>query len=94
MLLPIIMTSPLYYDAPMSLDQAIEQVNPAIILVDRFIDDLMTRAAHPADPNHRLYVGFEAFQSRRHATLTCVMNDRTYGTMRVYRLPSEAARVN
>ena len=47
----------------------------------------MTKAAAPDDPNHRLYVGFEAFKARRRATLTCVIRDRTYGTMQIYTLP-------
>ena len=59
-----------YSEEPISFDQALEQVNPAVILVDRHIDELMTKAAAPDDPNHRLYVGFEAFKARRRATLT------------------------
>jgi hypothetical protein len=55
--------------------------------VDRHIDELMTEAANAESPNRRLNVGFEAFKARRHATLTCVIRDRTYGTMQVYLLP-------
>jgi hypothetical protein len=86
-LLPIDLASPLYYHESMSLDQALERVNPAVILVDRYIDDLMTKAMDPQDPNHRLYVGFEAFKARRHAKLSCVIRDHTYGTMQIYWVP-------
>ena len=72
----------------MDLDAALARVNPDVILVDRYIDDLMTNAASPADPNHALYVGFESFKARRRTTLTCVVKDRTYGTMQVHIVPS------
>jgi 4-amino-4-deoxy-L-arabinose transferase-like glycosyltransferase len=86
-LLPIDQSSPLYYHEPMSFDQALDRVNPTVILVDRYIDDLMTTAMDVQDPNHRLYIGFEAFKARRRATLSCVIRDRTYGTMQIYRVP-------
>jgi hypothetical protein len=86
-LLPIDLAHPQYSQESISFDQALERVNPAVILVDRHIDELMTKATAPDDPNHRLYVGFEAFKARRRATLTCVIRDRTYGTMQVYAVP-------
>jgi 4-amino-4-deoxy-L-arabinose transferase-like glycosyltransferase len=86
-LLPIDLASPLYYHDPISLDQALERVDPTVILVDRYIDDLMMTAMNVQDPNHRLYIGFEAFKARRHAKLSCVIKDRTYGTMQIYRVP-------
>jgi 4-amino-4-deoxy-L-arabinose transferase-like glycosyltransferase len=88
-LLPIYFAQPRTYHEPMDLDAALERVNPDVILVDRYIDDLMTKAASPTDPNHALYVGFEHFKARRRTTLTCVVRDRTYGTMQVHMVPSE-----
>jgi len=90
-LLPIDLANPLYYHEPMSLDQALERVNPTVVLVDRYIDDLMTKAADSGDPNHQLYVGFEAFKARRYVKLTCVIRDHTYGTMQVYWVPKTPA---
>ena len=86
-MLPIDLAYPGYYDEPMSLDEALARVNPDVILVDRHIDDLMREGADPRSPNHRLYVGFEAFKAQRGATLTCVIKDRTYGSMQVIVLP-------
>jgi hypothetical protein len=86
-LLPIDLASPLYYHDPISLDQALERVNPTVILVDRYIDDLMMKAMDVQDPNHRLYIGFEAFKAGRHVKLSCVIRDHTYGTMRIYWVP-------
>ena len=91
-LLPIDMATPLYYHEPMSLDEAIEGVNPTIILVDRHIDDVMKKAADLDDPNHRLHVGFERFKARRHAKLTCVIRDHTYGAMQIYSVPPASTR--
>ena len=75
----------------MELDAALARVNPDVILVDRYIDELMTKAASPADPNHALYVGFERFKAHRRPTLACVVKDRTYGTMQVYLVPSQVS---
>jgi hypothetical protein len=86
-LLPIDLASPLYYHEPMSLDQALERVNPTVILVDRYIEDLMMKAMGLQDPNHRLYIGFEAFKARRHVKLSCIISDHTYGRMQIYSVP-------
>ncbi|HMF96293.1 MAG TPA: glycosyltransferase family 39 protein [Vicinamibacterales bacterium] len=90
-LLPIYATNPLYSGDPISLDEALDRLNPGVILVDRHIDDLMTEAARPDSPNHQLHVGFEAFKKRRHPQLTCVIKDHTYGPMQIYLL-SDAHR--
>ena len=55
-------------------------------------DELMTEAVNAENPNYRLHVGFEAFKARRHAKVTCVIRDRTYGTMQVYLLPDASSR--
>jgi 4-amino-4-deoxy-L-arabinose transferase-like glycosyltransferase len=86
-LLPIDLANPLYYHEPMSLDEALERVNPTVILVDRYIDDLMKQAMDPGNVNHRLSIGFEVFKARRSAKLTCVIRDHTYGAMQVYLVP-------
>ena len=88
-LLPIAFAQPRSYHEGMDFDAALERVNPDVILVDRYIDDLMTKAAAPGDPNHALYVGFESFKARRRTTLACVVRDRTYGTMQVYMVPAQ-----
>ena len=86
--LPIDLSYPGYYHEPMSLDQALERVNPGVILVDRYIDDLMKKASDPASPNHQQYIGFEAFRARRRMTPICLIDDHTYGAMQVYRVPA------
>jgi 4-amino-4-deoxy-L-arabinose transferase-like glycosyltransferase len=88
-LLPIAFAQPHFYHEAMDLDAALARVNPDVILVDRYIDDLMRTAASPADANHALFVGFERFNTRRRMTLACVVKDRTYGTMQVYRVSSQ-----
>ena len=83
-----VLAQPRTYHAAMDLDAALGRVNPDVILVDRYIDDLMRKAASPGGPNHALYVGFERFKARRRTTLTCVVRDRTYGTMQVHMVPT------
>jgi hypothetical protein len=86
-LLAIGLALPRYSHEPISLDQALQRANPTVILVDRYIDDLMKEATPPEHPNHGLYVGFEVFKARRHAKLTCVIRDHAYGPMQVYWVP-------
>jgi hypothetical protein len=88
-LLPIAFAQPHSYHDAMDFDTALARVNPDVILVDRYLDDLMRTAASPADANHALYVGFERFKARRRTALTCVVKNRTYGTMQVYLVPSQ-----
>jgi hypothetical protein len=47
----------------------------------------MMKAMGIEDPNHRLYIGFEAFKARRHAKLSCIIRDHRYGTMQIYWVP-------
>jgi len=91
-LLPIDLANPLYSERPIALDEALERVNPDVILVDRHIDELMKEAANPESPNHSVQVGFEAFKERRHARPACVVRDPTYGTMQVFLLPDKSFR--
>ena len=89
-MLPIDLAYPSYYHETLSLDQALERVNSGVILVDRYIDDLMKKASDPASPNHQRYIGFEAFRVRRQMTLTCLIEDHTYGAMQIYEVPPPA----
>ena len=86
-LLPIDLSQTGYHDSPVRLDEALDRINPAIVLVDRDIDEMMTRGRDLADRNHALSLGFDAFMARRHASLTCVIRDRTYGVMQVWTIP-------
>jgi hypothetical protein len=86
-LLPIALAQPRDGEAALDFETALDRVGADVILVDRYIDDLMRTAADPRDPNHRLYAGFEAFKARRRLRLACVVRDRTYGTMQVYVVP-------
>ena len=60
-LLPSELAQPGYSPNSIGLDEALERVNPSVLLIDRDIDDLMTKGLEPADPNHRPSAGFDAF---------------------------------
>ena len=78
---------PAYSHDPVPLDEAIDRINPDVILVDRHIDTMLRNARNPSHPYHHYALGFQAFVARRGAQVTCVIRDRTYGMMRVYRVP-------
>jgi 4-amino-4-deoxy-L-arabinose transferase-like glycosyltransferase len=81
---------PLYADHPIPFDEAIERIDPDVLLVDRYIDRMLRNARDPSHVNHHLYLGFQAFVSRRNASIVCVIRDRSYGDMRVYLVPQQA----
>ena len=86
-LVPVHFAHPLYAEDPVTLDQSIADVSPDVILVDRYIDTMLRNARNPAHDNHPFYLGFQAYIERHQAQVMCVIRDRTYGMMRVYRVP-------
>jgi 4-amino-4-deoxy-L-arabinose transferase-like glycosyltransferase len=83
-LMPLNMAHPLYFDHPVPLESAIESIHPDVILVDRYMRDMLGEAAAPAHPNHRYFTGFNAFMAAHRIEHACVIRDRTYGSMEVY----------
>jgi len=86
-LMPINYAHPLYYHDPVPIEDALELVNPDIILIDRYMARFFDRSARPEHPLHAMQTGFEAFLERRRAEPICAIHNQTYGTMIVYRVP-------
>jgi hypothetical protein len=82
-LMPLNMAHPLYYDAPMPLDRAIEFVKPDVILLDRYMNDMLGEAEPASHPNHRYYVGLNTYLAAHTVEHACVVRDPTYGEMQV-----------
>ena len=85
-LLPINMSRPGWYDEPLTLQQALDRVDPDVILLDRFISTYLDDNEGLERPGHADAVGVKAFMNDRGAGLVCSIRDQTYGTMLVYRL--------
>jgi hypothetical protein len=83
-LLPINLANPSFYGEPMPFDRAIERVNPAAILVDRYFSGMMAEAQDPASRNYQLFIGFERFKTTHHLEPRCDVRNLTYGNMQVY----------
>ena len=86
-LLPANLANPRFNERAVPLDEALDRIDPDIILIDRHMTALFDEAVKPDHPNHHLYVGFTRFMTRRRAEIACVVQNRTYGTMTVYRYP-------
>ena len=84
---------PVYTHDPIPFDEAIERIDPDVLLVDRYMDRLLRASRDPAHPYHHLHVGFEAFVAKRRAAITCVIRDRSYGDMRVYVVPRQSRQL-
>jgi 4-amino-4-deoxy-L-arabinose transferase-like glycosyltransferase len=85
-LVPANYTFPPYYHEELSMDDALEKVDPDVILIDPIMRRYFESASQSDHPSHHRQQGFESFMMRRHARLVCTIQNRTYGTMRVYRL--------
>jgi 4-amino-4-deoxy-L-arabinose transferase-like glycosyltransferase len=86
-LVPVNNAHPVYTHDPVPFDEAIERVDPDVLLIDRYMDRMLRNARDPAHPYHYQYLGFEAFVARRRASISCVIRDRGYGDMHVYVVP-------
>jgi hypothetical protein len=87
-LLPLNLSTPDFERDPVPLDVALDRINPAIILIDRFARELFTATANPSNRYHYLATGLDAFRARRHFVPKCVVRDPTYGTMEIYEVGS------
>lgn len=85
-LLPLFWAGKQTHHAPMTLDQALERVDPDVVLIDRHMDGFFEHAADPADPQHDTYRAYERFMDRHGAALAGVVDDPDYGRMEIYRL--------
>jgi hypothetical protein len=83
-LLPIDLATPSFYGDPLPFDRAIERVNPAAILIDRYFSGMMAEARDPASRNHHLFTGFERFKATHQLEPRCNVRNATYGDMQVY----------
>ncbi len=88
-LLPVQFSDSLYYHNPLPLDQALERVDPDVILLGRYMIRYFNEIADPRNPRHTQYLGFQTFMDRHQATLVGVVEDSTYGTMRIYEVDAE-----
>jgi hypothetical protein len=84
--LPILFADPRYATEPVTFKQALERVNPDVILIDRYMSEYFDAMASPADPGHTWYVQWREFMKVRHAQLAGVVDDATYGRLSVYHL--------
>ena len=83
---PLNMTHPAYHDPRLRFDEALDQVGPDVILVDRHIRDLLHQTRDPESEYHYVSLGFDQYTQRHPLEPLCVVRDRTYGTMEVYRV--------
>jgi 4-amino-4-deoxy-L-arabinose transferase-like glycosyltransferase len=75
-----------------TLRQALEAVDPEIVLVDADMAAALAERASPGDPHHSELVDTEAFFEARKAVLVTVLRDPTYGPVKVYRLRRSSER--
>lgn len=85
-ILPVFLSSPQFYHAPVDLDQALEQVDPDVVLIDQHMSEFFERVANPTDPQHDDYQAYERFMTAHGAVLAGVVDDPHYGRIEVFRL--------
>jgi hypothetical protein len=91
-LLPMNMANPAFETTPVPFDVALEQINPHVILIDRYARQLFEQTANRSHPYHYLAVGFDTYRARHTLIPRCVVRDATYDTMEVNEVESPAKR--
>lgn len=87
-LVPVSYANPLSAHERMTLDDALQRIDPDIILIDRHMAQFFESAAASDHPYHALHTAFTAFMSHRRAEPICVIRDSTYGAMTVFSVPA------
>ena len=80
---PVVQTDPAYHDPPLTAQQAMDAVNPDIILVDTQMRDYLTGPSYSddaVDPQ-----AFTSWMQENGFVLAASVDDRTYGLMEIYR---------
>jgi 4-amino-4-deoxy-L-arabinose transferase-like glycosyltransferase len=83
-LLPLLRSSDTLHHDPLTLAQALDAVNPDVVLLDRYMGDYFTTARDPAGAYHDDYLQFQSFMNNHQAQLVGVVTDPDYGHMEVY----------
>ncbi len=85
-LLPINMSRPGWYEQPLTLKDALERVDPGVILIDRYIAAYLSENESPDSRFHQDALDVKQFMDERGARPVCSIRDHTYGPMLVYQL--------
>jgi hypothetical protein len=83
-LLPIGMSRPEWYGEDLTLHQALERVDPDVVLIDRFMANYLREVEAPGHPYHLDGADVKSFMDEHGAVLACSVTDRSYGAMLVY----------
>lgn len=83
-LLPLFMADEALYDERLTLEEALEQVDPDVVLIDRHMAQLFSDMVEPAHSYHALLGEYQRFMRQRGAVLLGVVEDRDYGQIQVY----------
>ena len=85
-LLPLFIADPQLYEEELTLDQALERVDPDVVLIDRHMGQYFSVRAAEAHTEYARYLQFWRFMERHGAALVGVVEDGDYGRMEVYML--------
>jgi 4-amino-4-deoxy-L-arabinose transferase-like glycosyltransferase len=85
-LVPILLSDSLYTQHRVTLDSALEEIAPDILLVDRDMRSYFDEIADPANPRHNDHIELERYLKRHAAQQAAVLDDTTYGRMEIIHL--------
>lgn len=91
-LLPVLQASPQYSTPAIPMDEALDRIDPDVILMDQEMQAYFDELAAPEHPDHALYSGYRRYIDTQKVTVIGVFEDATYGRVVVYLLESPAAR--
>ena len=87
-LLPVWWNDARYTRPPLPFDEALERVDPAIIIVDPPMAAYLAEIARPDHAQHDRFVAWRAWAERHAIDRVARITDPTWGTIEIWRVPS------
>jgi hypothetical protein len=85
-LLPLLRSDPAFHHDPLTLTQALDTINPEVVLLDGHMRDCFVADGTPVAARHCDYAQFRHYMREHQARLSGGVDDPDYGRVEVYRL--------
>jgi hypothetical protein len=79
---------------PVTLDEALDQMDPDVVLLDRHMSGYLESLSDPSHADHETYIEWQRFLAGRGGELAGIVDDATYGTMLIYQVDDAATEVD
>lgn len=90
LLVPFFLVSERHSPMPISFYQALQQVEPDVIIIDEVMQNYFDEIASVDHPGHAILLDFNQYLLDHHAQIITQFQDPSYGRVTIYRLAEES----